>query len=90
MISIEWYRAINKLYFDILEAVFGDYRTNDKYIIPDIWLNLTFTSVLGMLKDGQEYYFKKYLPYFNFDDYINFKVNYDYMIKNYPNYFSSS
>lgn len=81
---IEWYRGLNKVYFEIFEAVFHNYRNNEPYVIPDYWLNLSFSKLINILKELQQMPILKNLPHFDFDDCVSLTVNYEQMIKDYP------
>lgn len=82
--TIESYRALVRLYFEILDVAFHGVGSKD-YIKPDSWLSLEFNHILKKLNFYQkETIIKDLLPIFNFNDYINFNINIEYMIANYP------
>jgi hypothetical protein len=82
--AIESYRALARLYSEILDVAFHGISSKD-YTKPDFWLSLEFSHILKKLKIYQEEtLIKDLLPIINFNDYINFNINIEYMIANYP------
>jgi|WetSurMetagenome_2_1015567.scaffolds.fasta_scaffold08608_4 predicted transcriptional regulator len=83
--SVDEYRALVRLYFDIHEVVFGNVRTVSQFTVPDHWLSLSYSGLLRNLMFRQENEeILKSLPPFIFDDYSNLEVNAEGMINNYP------
>lgn len=82
--SIEWYRGLNRVYFDIFEVVFSGYKSNEPFVVPDYWLNLSFVHLVNILKGAEQYTYIKRLPHFNYDDCVSLTINYEQMIKKYP------
>src|SRR5258708_3115244 len=82
--TIESYRALVRLYFEILDVAFHGVSLKD-YTEPDSWLSLEFSHMLKKLNFHQEdTIIKDLLPIFNFNDYINFNINIKYIIPIYP------
>lgn len=82
--ALEWYRALNRVYFDILEVVYSSYGARETFVTPDYWLNLSFTQLRRTLKSAQELKFNNELLPFDFDDYVNLNINHERLIKRYP------
>jgi hypothetical protein len=80
---IEKYRALVKIYNDILDAVFLN-TTQTTYIEPGFWLNSHFAHLRRQIIHAQEdVEVLKTLPLFNFNDYTSLTINTDWMIQNY-------
>jgi hypothetical protein len=82
--TIDEFRALTHLYFDILEAVFYEAIDIKHFIIPDYWLSLSYSSLIRKLRTYQELEILKKLPSFKFDDYSNLEINAEGMIVEYP------